>query len=140
MPSLQELFLQSLSVTGYYTDWLIVFDAIRDHPKGLHVCFDQIHNCHYTELSIDYHTDDYEQYLNVEEADNWIDDDDRSLALYLSGKGGYNRPMHDMLEDHFPTDEDEDEDENEEAEDEYAKDGDLPNQDSNNQDSENYIS
>lgn len=99
MPSLQELVLECLRISNYYPEWLNVFDAIRHHPIGMRVIFNQIINCHYTELSIDYHTNEYEKFLKMGEGRDWIDDNKRSLALYLSGKGGYNRILREMVED-----------------------------------------
>ena len=105
MPSLEELVLGHMNLHEYFHYWLKVFNAIRHHPKGMRVIFEQVHVCNWTELSIDYHTDDYEEFLEMEQGRDWLDDGDRSLALYLSGKGGYNRPMRDMLDDEDPDDE-----------------------------------
>lgn len=126
MPSLQELYLASVGVTQPWSGWLNIFDSIRYHPKAMHVIFDQVHHCDWTELSVDHHTDDYEKYLEMEEGEDWVEDNDRSLALYLSGKGGYNRILRDMLGDD-PEDEEEEgeweEEEEEEGEEEEDEEG-----------------
>ena len=70
MPSLQELVLGSITLTGEYRQWLDIFDAIRDHPKSMKVCFEQVHNCDWTELSINYDTGDYERFLEMEEGED----------------------------------------------------------------------
>ena len=134
MPSLQELVLGSIILTGEYREWLDIFDAIRDHPKSMKVCFDQVYNCDWAELSIDYDTGDYERILEMEEGEDWIDDNDRSLSLYLSGKGGYDRILRDMLQDD-PEEEEEYDEYDENVEDEIWDDEDLNNELSNSVDS-----
>ena len=65
--------------------WVDVFDAIRNHPRGMKVYFDQI-CANDEEISMDYHTDDVQKYREKEpEAENWSDVC-LSLPLYLSGK------------------------------------------------------
>lgn len=65
--------------------WVDVFDAIRNHPRGMKVEFDQIH-ANFEKISIDYYTDDFQEYLQHKaHAEDWPDVT-LSLPLYLSGK------------------------------------------------------
>ncbi len=108
MPSLERFeLLDNVLVRGPYTDWLYVFDAIRCHPRGIHVEFDQIAVNDAIEASLSYHTNDFERYLHMEEAENSWEDVERSLALYISGKIGYNTTLRKQLLD-WNYDEDED--------------------------------
>ena len=136
MPSLEELFLGTIKLhkKENFRGWLKVFNAIRHHPKGMRVCFEEIAVSSWLELSIDYHTDDYEEFLEMAEGCDWLDVD-RSLALYLSGKGGYNHHMRDMLDDEDPDDQisenenwEDRSSEDENVEDENSVHGDLANE------------
>ena len=120
MPLLQELYMSLLGVNGPFSGWLNIFDAIRDHPKSMRVYFDQVETGSYTELSLKYDTGDYEKYLDMPRANDWLDDNYRSLSLYLSGKGRYDRVLRSMLEA-----DDEDADVADDAEDGVWDDGDL---------------
>ena len=64
--------------------WLDVFEAIRNHPRGMEV---KLHStCADLGMSLDYHTDDFQKYLeNAAQEEPWHDLD-RRLPLYLSGK------------------------------------------------------
>ena len=65
--------------------WLEVFDGIRNHPRGMKVEFDSI-LVGDEEISISYHTDDFQEYLeNNVSAEDWSNLR-LSLPLYLSGK------------------------------------------------------
>ena len=65
--------------------WLDVFDAIRNHPRGMKVYFDQI-CANDEEISMDYHTGAFLKYFESKpEAEGWSDVA-ISLPLYLSGK------------------------------------------------------
>ena len=62
-----------------------IFDAIRNHPRGMKVEFDQI-IANDEEISMRYNTGDFQKYLeNEAEAEGWSDVC-LSLPLYLSGK------------------------------------------------------
>ena len=86
MPSLERFeCVMTKSCGGGEGTWLEVFDAIRNHPRGIKVDFDQI-VANDEEISIDYHTDDFQEYLENEAlAEDWSDVC-MSLPLYLSGK------------------------------------------------------
>ena len=65
--------------------WVEVFDAIRHHPRRMKIEFDQI-IANDEEISMSYHTGDFQDYLEKEpEAEDWSDVS-VSLPLYLSGK------------------------------------------------------
>ena len=90
MPSLEHFECVMTKTSGAGEDgtngtWVDVFDAIRDHPRGMKVEFDQI-NANDEEISISYYTDDFQEYMeNEAEAEDWSDVS-LSLPLYLSGK------------------------------------------------------
>ena len=65
--------------------WLEVFDAIRNHPRGMKVDFDQIFAGE-EEISMRYHTDDFQELLVDEAQEEPWSDVSESLRLYLSGK------------------------------------------------------
>lgn len=94
MPSLQ-LFELSYTDLGdhMYSGWLDVFDAIRNHPKGMSVHFNQIAANDGNDISLYYHTDAFEERLEDQEAEDPLYDIDRSLSLYLSGKIEYNATL-----------------------------------------------
>ena len=144
MPSLRELYLKDTGVTGFrWYEWLNVFDAIRDHPKSMKVRFEQVHHCDWAELSINYDTSDYEKFLDMEEGDDWIHDKNRSLSLYLSGKGRYDRIMRDMLGDDPEEDEEDEQDEtwdDENSADENSSDENSNDQDTDGKDSDDKVS
>ncbi|KAF2431818.1 hypothetical protein EJ08DRAFT_648517, partial [Tothia fuscella] len=91
MPALQHLELISNKVAGEYMNWDIIYDAIRRHPQGIRLDFDQIITSDATEISINYHTlNDVEERLQREESEDPWDDIDRSLPLYLSKRIEWN--------------------------------------------------
>ena len=86
MPSLEHFECVSTrsSGTGEGT-WMEIFDAIRNHPRGMKVEFDQI-IANDEEISMSYHTGDFQKYSeNEPQAEDWSDVS-LSLPLYLSGK------------------------------------------------------
>ena len=89
MPSLEHF--ECVSTETTYDEeagggtWLDVFDAIRNHPRGMKVEFDDIVANH-QEISLSYHTDDIQEYLEKEPAAGDSFDACLSLPLYLSGK------------------------------------------------------
>lgn len=50
-------------------------------------------------MSLDYHTDDFEQFLRLKEDKDIVANLDRSLPLYLSGKIDYNKTLREWLQD-----------------------------------------
>ena len=86
MPSLEHLdCVSTKSWGGEDGTWVEIFDAIRNHPRGMKVDFDQI-CANDEEISMSYHTGDFQEYLEKEpEAEDWSDVS-LSLPLYLSGK------------------------------------------------------
>ena len=97
MPSLTHL---QLSLSGCLDGhWVDVFDAIRNHPKGITIYFDQIFVNDWTEYILGYQTDDFEKVLREEEHEDLQSDVYRSLKLYLSGKIGYNEALIEWFED-----------------------------------------
>ena len=106
MPSLA---LFQLSMTWMYEDalaeWSHVFDAIRDHPRnkdGICVVFD---GCDGGDIHLEHNTAQYEELskwyervLRGEEESDPGEDLDKYLALYLSGKIGYNDGLRMLLE------------------------------------------
>ena len=107
MPSLQELGLMDVGVAVYFHEWLNVLDAIRHHPKRMKVWLSSFSIGRFEQLNIDYRTGEYEKFLEMEEGHDWKHDNNRSLALYLSGKGGYNQILREMLENDVEPSEDE---------------------------------
>ena len=89
MPSLEHFKCVSTETT--YDEeagggsWLEVFDAIRNHPRGMKVEFDEIVANH-QDISLSYHTDDIQEYLEKEPEATDSFDACLSLPLYLSGK------------------------------------------------------
>jgi hypothetical protein len=103
MTSLQYLQLQWIEMPDERnSDWKHVLDAIRDHPTGIYVSFEDI--CQEQEglgLVLEYHTDDFEKVLAEP------DHPSRSLQLYLSGKIEFDESIMDMFErDWYPNDSD----------------------------------
>ena len=100
MPSLEHFQLDGSSLCEHhYYGWRDVFDAIRNHPKGLHVHFDQIIANDGAEISLYYHTDNFQEFLDQQESNDPWADIDRSLSLYLSGKIEYNASLKEWLQD-----------------------------------------
>lgn len=94
MPSLQHFQLDYIDLGEHmYTGWLDVFDAIRNHPKGMSVHFNQIAANDGADISLCYHTDAFEERLEDQEAEDPVRDLNRSLSLYLSGKIEYNATL-----------------------------------------------
>jgi hypothetical protein len=100
MPSLQRFELDGTRLcTRAYRGWIHIFDAIRNHPKGMYVNFDQIiMNCA-AEVSLGYNTDNFERLSKEKEGEEPWEDINRSLALYVSGKIVYNKSLRMWLED-----------------------------------------
>ena len=88
MPSLKHFRLESSRLGSEYAyhGWLDVFDAIRNHSKGMQVHFDQIIANDVAEIFLYYHTDDFERALEQKESEDPWEDIDRCLALYLTGR------------------------------------------------------
>lgn len=100
MPSLIHFQLDGSSLCEHqYYGWRDVFDAVRNHPRGLHVHFDQIVANDCAEISLFYDTDGFQEFLDQEESGDPWGDIDRSLALYLSGKIEYNASLKEWLQD-----------------------------------------
>lgn len=93
MPSLNRFHLDGSRSSELPSAWLDVFDAIRDHPREINVQFDQIIINDIDEISLQYHTDDFERVLEEPEDEDPLRDINRILALYLSGKSNINRPL-----------------------------------------------
>ena len=92
MPSLDKLKLESIGIYSRpwrprpYRDWLHVFDAIRNHPRALQVWLRNIIvNPSSQRETIFYFANDFEKYLQKDSSDDWQQDLERSLALYLNG-------------------------------------------------------
>lgn len=93
MPSLQHLRLDYPMRGDVWYGWKYVFDAVRNHPKGMKIDFEYIEGNHGAGVSVHYHTDDFQRYLNKEEAKSISDGIDRDMALYMSGTIGYNERL-----------------------------------------------
>ncbi|KAK3699112.1 hypothetical protein LTR37_016586 [Vermiconidia calcicola] len=90
MPSLENLELNGsrLCKGVPLTCWLDVFDAIRDHSKGMRIRMNQSVANSAAEVSMDYHTDDFEEVLAEPVSEELWANIERSLSLYFSGKIG----------------------------------------------------
>lgn len=100
MPSLEHFQLDGSSLCEHsYYGWRDVFDAIRDHPRGLHVHFDQIIANDCAEISLYYDTEGFQEFLDQQEDEDPWGDINRSLPLYLSGKIDYNASLKEWLQD-----------------------------------------
>ena len=100
MPSLEHFECVGAETRGSGDEgWLEVFDAIRNHPRGMRVEFDQIIAA-WEGISLDYHTDDFQKYLGNEALEEpWLDVQ-QSLPLYLSGKIDIDEATRHLLRDY----------------------------------------
>lgn len=127
MPRLEYFRLAGCYVTdGDLTNWLCVFDAIRDHPRnrsGIRIVFEQAVHNDGAEISLDYTTNQYEEtlewYEDVQrgkvESDPWCDAY-QYIKLYMVGEVGYNYSIRTWLQDE-DDDEDEDQDDDDDEDD-----------------------
>jgi len=100
MPSLEDLILfDSKLCEDVYHGWKYIFDAVRNHPTRMRVYFDRIKTNDAADLSLEYHTDDFQRVLKQEENQDPWEDIKRSLSLYLSGKIEFNRSLRIWLQD-----------------------------------------
>lgn len=99
MPLLEHLELLGTSLFNEdYTGYLNVFDAIREHPIGIMLIFEEFPINRYDEIYLSYHTDDFQRLLEQDENEDPDVEIYRSLSLYLSGKIEYNGCLKDWLE------------------------------------------
>ena len=119
MPSLEHFACVCTETQGSGDEgWMEVFDAIRNHPRGMKVEFDHI-TAAGEPITLDYHTDDFQGHLDNEaQEEPWSDVHQRaeesfdrpeyddgtgypaSLPLYLSGKIDMDAATRELLRDY----------------------------------------
>lgn len=100
MPSLEDLRLHNTRLCeDFYHGWRYIFDAVRDHPRGMKVWFDHIVTHDALTICLDYHMDDFQRVQKQKKNKDPFEDIDRSLSLYLSGKIDYNKSLEVWLQD-----------------------------------------
>ena len=101
MPTLSRFELDGITVDGgEYGEWKRIFDTIRNHPVPMLVDFEGVTTNDMCELN--FHmadTFDASDALAMEQDKSPWDDIDRSLALYLAGKIGWNRSLRVWLQE-----------------------------------------